>query len=258
MTVPLRDDRILGPLREYMAELGPEALPAVEEWVLAQQPKWARMLGPWTPTARDGAGAPVAWVRHHPTEVVRVYLAHGVWYRTFGVGHPNGHAREHDAMRIVDAAAREQGYLFDPSLPLEEPKPAPVDARLPCPACNGTGRVGTPPAPAWCGTCGGSGRTGFLAGIVHRINQQERDRASTRGAGRRAGEHSWRQVEILAEGWGRTPHTVALDRCQGCGLWRVDGRRYFAAAHRVEWVRSVWRDPELGEKRAGRCPGSQP
>lgn len=225
---PLRDDRVLGPLREHLAELGPLAEAAVAEWLLGLQepPGWARrvVLGPWQWVVAES----YSWCRfplamdeqdkHTGTARVYVWNAQGEWWRYDRVaGASVSYPTRELAMRAADGAAR-GSYVFDPALPPEEAPPAPV------------------PVPA------------------HEMERAPAREAPRRGSGRRAGEHSWWAVEELGH-TKRSIYPVILSRCEDCRLWRVGGRRYFPADMRPEGVRLLWREDGAGAAKAGRCPG---
>lgn len=129
---PLRDDRVLGPLREYLAELGPLAEAAVVEWLLGLQepPRWARVLGPWQPYLQARSMARF--------EVGRDTVGANVWPKDDGSGWVYWSSQGHRqvgpfetraaAMNAADAAAITEGYLHDNVRPPEEPPPAPAPA----------------------------------------------------------------------------------------------------------------------------------
>ncbi len=119
MTAPSLDPR-LGPLADYLAELGPDALPAVEAWVLANAAAvpWALTLGPWT-LGDDGQ-----WARHGAMAGrVRVFERDGRWHHSYGSERP-GWLTAREAMAAADDAvangANHHQYLFDRALPPEE------------------------------------------------------------------------------------------------------------------------------------------
>ena len=163
MTLPaLRDDRELAPLREYLAELGPRALPAIVEALLAlpEVPAWVRVLGPWT--RLEGSGA--VWARQRPSTIppgvvneYTVWRDAGAWWRTAHAIAPERgpHPTRAAAMASIDAEQGVRWLLLGELPPEEEPAPAPV------PAEEGEGVRAQAP----------------------------------RGPGERAGQHMWRIVD---------------------------------------------------------------
>lgn len=129
MSLPaLRDDRRLAPLREELAALGPAALPAIVEALLAlpEVPAWARVLGPWEPVGSH------VWERyeHRPNDFrycrSRVWLdAQGRWSH-LASGGPLAYPTRREAMEAAEAETRGEWLLVGAPPPEEELAPAPV------------------------------------------------------------------------------------------------------------------------------------